>query len=170
MSRRSDGRGIRNLFVQPRGHINSGSLAKEGTMNFIAGAAISLVVHEMAHLLAAWSIGVPVHQIGITWKGPFIRRDSGTTGQNLAITLAGPSSNLLLAITLHRISPGFALTNLVLGTCNFLPFPSSDGLRALRLVNILAKKFTSRLGAQPEVGELKMTSRFHGDWHKDEAA
>jgi Zn-dependent protease len=170
MSGISGGCGIDPDSGQSRGHMTSGSLAKEGAMSFIADAIISVAIHEIAHVVAAWSMGVQVHQIGITWKGPFIRRDFGTTGQNLAITLAGPCSNLLLALSLHPISPRFALINLVLGACNFLPFPSSDGLRALRLVKILARQCTSRLEHQREQGEQEPIRSFDDDWHNDEAA
>jgi Zn-dependent protease len=113
-------------------------------MKIIADAILAVGLHEIAHIAAAKTIGVRVYQVGISWKGPFIRRDEGTTGQNLTITLAGPGISLLLALISYRISPGFALSNLVLGVSNLLPFQSSDGSRALSLITNIRQKPTSR--------------------------
>lgn len=98
------------------------------------GLAATLL-HEMAHLAVAVALKVKVHQVGINWRGPYLRRASGTTKQNLAITLAGPLSNLWLALLFYRVSPNFALCNLVIGITNLLPIPASDGSRALRLIS-----------------------------------
>ena len=95
-------------------------------------AAVAL--HETAHVAAALALKVKVHQIGINWKGPYIRRACGATTQNLAITLAGPGMNLWLAFMFHRISPDFAFSNLLIGVINLLPIPASDGSRALQLM------------------------------------
>jgi Zn-dependent protease len=112
-------------------------------MEMIANAILAVGFHELAHVAVARAIGVRVYQVGISRKGPFVRREAGTTAQNLAITLAGPGINLLLALVLYRISPGFALSNLVLGTSNLLPFASSDGSRALSLLTTLQQKAAS---------------------------
>jgi Zn-dependent protease len=109
-------------------------------MEVIASAIVVVGLHEMAHIAMASSLGVRVHQVGLSWKGPFIRRAPGTDAQNLAITLAGPVINLLLALVFSRIYPGFALNNLVLGIINSLPFPSSDGSRALRLIRAIRNR------------------------------
>src|ERR1700751_1941105 len=109
-------------------------------MKIIADAILAVGLHEIAHVAAAKTIGVRVYQVGMSWRGPFIRRDAGTTGQNLTITLAGPGINLLLALILYRISPGFALSNFVLGVSNLLPFQSSDGSRALSLLTNMRQK------------------------------
>jgi stage IV sporulation protein FB len=109
-------------------------------MEMIVNALLAVGLHEIAHIAAAKTIGVRIYQVGMTRKGPFIRRESGTTGQNLTITLAGPAVNLLLALILYRISPGFALGNLVLGVSNLLPFRFSDGSRALSLLTTLRQK------------------------------
>lgn len=112
-------------------------------MGMIANAILAVGFHELAHVAAARIIGVRVYQVGMSRKGPFIRRDAGTTGQNLTITLAGPGVNLLLALVSYRISPAFALSNLVLGVSNLLPFASSDGSRALNLLTTMRQKAAS---------------------------
>lgn len=106
-------------------------------MNGLVNAVLAVAVHEIAHLGMAGILGVQVYQVGVSWKGPFLRRAPGTDRQNVAITLAGPGANLLLAFLCVRISHGFALVNLVLGVCNLLPLPASDGQRALRLLETL---------------------------------
>ncbi len=98
------------------------------------GLAATLL-HEVAHLAVAWALKVKVHQVGLNYRGPYIRREAGTAKQNLAITLAGPLSNLWLALLFYRLSPNFALCNLVIGVTNLLPIPASDGSRALRLLS-----------------------------------
>jgi Zn-dependent protease len=98
-------------------------------------AIAAMILHEMAHVVAALALKVKVHQVGINWRGPYIRRASGTAKQNLAITLAGPSINLWLALLFYRTSPNFALCNLVIGVTNLLPIPASDGSRALHLLS-----------------------------------
>jgi Zn-dependent protease len=97
----------------------------------------AMILHEMAHVFVALALKVKVHGVGINWKGPYVRRASGTAAENLAITLAGPGINLWLALLLHHMSPNLALCHLAIGVTNLLPIPSSDGLRALHLVRNL---------------------------------
>jgi Zn-dependent protease len=138
--------------------------------NAIANAILAVGLHELAHLAAASAIGVRVYQVGMSWKGPFIRRDPGTTGQNLAITLAGPAINLLLAFVLHHINPGFALSNFVLGISNLIPFPSSDGSRALSLLTTMRKRFTFLPHPEQERGKGELRGMSGDEWRDDEAA
>jgi Zn-dependent protease len=95
----------------------------------------AMLLHEMGHIAAALALKVEIYQIGINWKGAYIRRQFGTAKQNLIITLAGPGINLWLALLFYRISPNFALCNLVIGVTNLLPIPASDGSRALNLIS-----------------------------------
>jgi hypothetical protein len=76
----------------------------------------------------------------MSWRGPYIRRDSGTDTQNLAISLAGSGINLVLVPLMLHISPSFALNNLVLGIWNLLPFPGSDGCRAREVLAGMRRK------------------------------
>lgn len=97
----------------------------------------AMALHEIGHLIIALAVRVKVHQVGISRKGPYIRRAPGTIAQNLAVTLAGPGMNLWLALLFQHVSPHFALCNLVIGITNLLPIPASDGSRALKLVGKL---------------------------------
>ena len=103
----------------------------------LASGIAAMILHEMAHAAAALALKVKIHQIGMNRKGPYISRASGTTKQNLAITLAGPGINLWIALLFYRMSPNFALCSLVIGVVNLLPVPASDGSRALNLIRTL---------------------------------
>lgn len=94
----------------------------------------AMILHEVGHVLTSLVLKVKVHQVGIHWKGLYIRRASGTAAQNLAITLGGPGMNLWLALLFYRMSPHFALCNLVIGIINLMPIQASDGSRALQLI------------------------------------
>lgn len=94
---------------------------------------VAMALHEMGHVAAALALKVKVHQVGMSRKGPYIRRAPGTNVQNFGITLAGPGMNLCLAVLFFHTSPHFALCNLVIGIVNLLPIPASDGSRALQL-------------------------------------
>jgi Zn-dependent protease len=100
----------------------------------------AIAVHEMAHIAAAGMLRVRVKAVGLTWKGPYVRRELGTNPQNLAITLAGPGANLLLAIACWHSNPVFALNNAILGLFNLIPIPFSDGRRALDLLQGAARR------------------------------
>jgi Zn-dependent protease len=136
----------------------------------IANAILALCLHELAHLAAAVAMDVRVYQVGMSWRGPFIRREPGTTGQNLTITLAGSGSNLLLAVICHHIHPMFALNNFVLGISNLLPFPSSDGSRALSLLTTISTRFTFLHHSEHERGEGELIGIPSGESREDEAA
>jgi Zn-dependent protease len=100
----------------------------------LASAIAAVVLHEAAHIAMAWVLRVKIYRVGMSWRGPYIRRESGTDRQNLAISLAGSGVNLALALAMLHISPSFALNNLVLGIWNLLPFPASDGSRARQVL------------------------------------
>ncbi len=102
-------------------------------MNALLVGIAAIVLHEASHILMARLQGLKVKRIGITWKGPYIVREAGTSEQNLRVCLAGPMVNLILAALCLRVAPAFALCNLVLGGFNLLPIPSSDGQRAWQL-------------------------------------
>ena len=94
---------------------------------------VACVLHEAGHIVCAKSLGVEVKQVGINWKGFYVRRSLGTPAQNLAITLAGPMVNVMLVL-LWKMFPAFALANLIVGVVNLLPIRNSDGSRALGLM------------------------------------
>jgi Zn-dependent protease len=100
---------------------------------FWASLLVSLFSHEFAHVAMAYLTGVKVKHIGLSWKGPYIVRESGTAVQNTLISLAGPGVNLILCALGWHLSRTFAMVNGLLALINLLPLPLSDGLRVYRI-------------------------------------
>jgi Zn-dependent protease len=96
-------------------------------------AALAVLLHESAHLAAAYLGGVRVKHVGLSWKGPYIVREPGTPVQNTFISLAGPGINLILCVPCWHLSGTFAFVNGFLAVMNLLPIRSSDGLRVYRI-------------------------------------
>src|SRR5512142_1485901 len=97
----------------------------------------SVLLHEAAHAVAAFSLGVRTKTIGGSFKGGYIIREYATTRlAEAVITLAGPSLNLLLGLTFLLIPSKFswwvAFMNLVLCVTNLVPIGPTDGARLLR--------------------------------------
>lgn len=95
--------------------------------------ALSLLLHECGHMLAAQFLGVKVHEIGLCLKGSYIRRDRAKEALDDAmISLCGPMLNALVAAAMWT-APGvghwLAIYNLVLLASNLAPLPGSDGMR-----------------------------------------
>jgi Zn-dependent protease len=100
--------------------------------------AISLLLHEVGHMLAARMLRVPVHEFGMCLSGAYNRRAyAGSRRDEVLISAAGPLMNLLLVLPLlfvPMIGTQLALCNVLLCVGNLLPLPSSDGLRILRTI------------------------------------
>jgi Zn-dependent protease len=92
----------------------------------------SLALHEIGHVAAAKALGVRVKRFGVSWKGPYIIRESGSVDQNMLIALTGPATNLMISACLWPSMPQFAFVNLWFGLFNLLPVKSSDGARVLK--------------------------------------
>jgi Zn-dependent protease len=102
------------------------------TERFLIGLLV-ILLHEAAHLTTARALGLNVKRIGVSWKGPYIVRESGPPLANMITTLSAPLFNLLLAMA-WPISHDFAFANLIFGLSNLVPFAGSDGQRALTLL------------------------------------
>ena len=112
--------------IAMHGHLGAGLLLGWLTV-------VSLLLHECGHMLAARTLGVPVREVGLCLKGPYIRRAPGRTPlDDAAIALSGPTVNALLAAALWSVAGvghWLAIYNLVLMASNLAPLPGSDGQR-----------------------------------------
>ena len=97
---------------------------------------VSLLLHEVGHMLVATALGVRVSEFGICLLGAYNRRAHANSRRDeVLISLAGPLVNFALIVPcffLPRIGFEMTLCNLMLGVVNLLPIPSSDGLRILK--------------------------------------
>ena len=97
---------------------------------------VSLILHEMGHIVMAASLGVQVKEFGLSLFGAYTRRSYATNRHDeVLIALAGPLTSFCIAmplIGLHGVAHQVALGNMALGFINLLPIPSSDGLRILK--------------------------------------
>ncbi len=98
----------------------------------LAVGVLAMFLHESGHLVAAFALGVRVKTVGLRWKGLYTVREAGTPAENILISLAGPSTNLLLML-LWPLSENFFLANLCYAAFNLLPIEGSDGERVMRL-------------------------------------
>jgi Zn-dependent protease len=113
------------------------------TATTILDGLLVIALHEAAHVASAWSLGIRIKRIGVSWKGPYIVRECGTPLGNMITTLAGPFVNLLLAAA-WPVSHEFAVINLIFGISNLVPFGGTDGQRAMAQLAQWPTRFASR--------------------------
>jgi len=99
---------------------------------------LSLLLHEMGHILAALLTGTPVDAAGVGLKGPFIRRRVASSWQaDLVIASAGLAVNLLIVMAFWKaagILHWLAGLNAYFALSNLIPLWGSDGQRILGLL------------------------------------
>lgn len=112
-----------------------------GLENGILGGllvTLCLVIHELAHVLAAWCFAVPVHGIGIKFKGAYtFRKYAGCRMHDIAIAAAGPLANLLLMVAsffVPQVGALLAEWNCGIAVMKLLPLPGTDGYRILKTI------------------------------------
>ncbi len=90
------------------------------------------VLHEVGHLLALLSMGVPIYSLKISCFGAVISAAPLSDGRQIVCSLAGPAVNLTLFCFTARFAPHFAAVNALLAAYNLLPIAPLDGGVALR--------------------------------------
>lgn len=132
------------------GLVASGALGRGGALGAAVAVGLSVIgsvlVHELAHALLARAFGGQVELIALTLWGGHTQYRAGAIGPwaSMAISLAGPASNALLALMLHLLAPAAAgsagisavvgygvVLNLGLAVFNLLPGLPMDGGRAV---------------------------------------
>ncbi len=94
----------------------------------------AMFLHECGHIGTALLCGVKVKKVGLSRVGLYTVREAGPRWANVMISMAGPATNLLLALMLRDVLPTFAWVNLIACLYNLLPIPQSDGKRIFALL------------------------------------
>ena len=130
------------------------------TWGLVAAAAVPLVVHELAHLLAGRLVGLRPQAVEVCGLGLGARlaadpddRPSWTrrrrARQQAVVSLAGPLSALPCAVAAVAVVGDPAILALLLAACcgslaQLLPRPGSDGDRLLRALRLLRARQPGR--------------------------
>ncbi|MFF3318509.1 site-2 protease family protein [Streptomyces sp. NPDC003035] len=109
----------------------------------------SVLVHELAHTVAALRFKLPVRRIQLQFFGGVseIEKETETPGREFVLAFVGPLLSLVLAgvfyLTLYAVEPGtvpgvllagLMISNLIVAIFNLLPGLPLDGGRMLRAV------------------------------------
>ncbi|MFF7182374.1 site-2 protease family protein [Streptomyces sp. NPDC008121] len=109
----------------------------------------SVLVHELAHTLAALRFKLPVRRIQLQFFGGVseIEKETETPGREFVLAFVGPLLSLVLAglfyVSLYAVEPGtvpgvllagLMISNLIVAVFNLLPGLPLDGGRMLRAV------------------------------------
>ena len=99
---------------------------------------VCLVIHELAHVLTASLFAVPVHGVGIRFKGAYtFRKYARRRRHDVMIAAAGPLANLVLmyfSFFVPKIGIFLAEWNCGIALMNILPLPGTDGSRILKTI------------------------------------
>ncbi|MET9297610.1 site-2 protease family protein [Streptomyces sp. NPDC003077] len=124
----------------------------------------SVLVHELAHTIAALRFGLPVRRIQLQFFGGVseIEKESETPGREFVLAFVGPLLSLVLAGVFYGgmrlVEPGtvpgvllagLMISNLIVAVFNLLPGLPLDGGRMLRAVvwKITGKPMTGTVAA-----------------------
>ncbi len=124
----------------------------------------SVLVHELAHTVAALRFNLPVRRIQLQFFGGVseIEKDSDTPGREFVLAFVGPLLSLVLAgvfyLGMKGVTPGtvpgvllagLMISNLIVAAFNLLPGLPLDGGRMLRAVvwKVSGKPMTGTVAA-----------------------
>lgn len=89
---------------------------------------ISVLLHELAHLVAMYLLGCRPTEIKLIPSQVVIVRDVSLKCRNeILISFSGPLLNLILFFIFYFFLPEFAVINLLFGVFNLLPLKGVDG-------------------------------------------
>jgi hypothetical protein len=126
--------------------------ANSALIGFVASLLLSIVLHEVGHVVGAWLMGLPVARVEIGRVNRVTVRPAETARalplRMVLFALAGPAANLAMAFALYRIPPdalpppfwaaplGGALAAAAFGLMNLVPLRTdragySDGTKII---------------------------------------
>ncbi|AXT84940.1 hypothetical protein C6I20_06890 [Aeromicrobium sp. A1-2] len=114
---------------------------------FVLGLYVSVLIHEIAHVLVARRFGMRVHSVTLHLLGgeTLIEGESRTPWQELAVSIAGPLASLAIGGASFAIEPSLSGTasdvvyavaqvNILVAIFNMLPGLPLDGGRVFRAI------------------------------------
>lgn len=126
-----------------------GALRYLVSLFFAVAFYASVLVHELAHTVAALRFGLPVRRIQLQFFGGVseIEKESETPGREFVLAFVGPLLSLVLSgvfyLAMQTVEPGtvpgvllggLMISNLIVAVFNLLPGLPLDGGRMLRAV------------------------------------
>ncbi|MFD6306848.1 site-2 protease family protein [Streptomyces sp. NPDC060223] len=126
-----------------------GALRYLVSLFFAVAFYASVLVHELAHTVAALRFGLPVRRIQLQFFGGVseIEKESETPGREFVLAFVGPLLSLVLSgvffLAMQTVEPGtvpgvllggLMISNLIVAAFNLLPGLPLDGGRMLRAV------------------------------------
>ncbi|MFC5637645.1 site-2 protease family protein [Streptomyces bullii] len=141
-----------------------GALRYLVSLFFAVAFYASVLVHELAHTVAALRFGLPVRRIQLQFFGGVseIEKEAETPGREFVLAFVGPLLSLALAggfyLAMQAVEPGtvpgvllagLMISNLIVAAFNLLPGLPLDGGRMLRAVvwKLTGKPMTGTIAA-----------------------
>lgn len=122
----------RRIVFDPGAVLLLGLLLFALSLQEIVALLLSACVHELGHVAAMLSLGVPIYGVRFAVSGPVIRCGAVSSRmQQFFCALAGPALGVLLAGVIFPFWPLCAEVSLLLSLMNLLPVSPLDGGRAL---------------------------------------
>jgi hypothetical protein len=125
---------------------------------FIAYCVLSVVIHELGHVVAAVIFGIQIKDIRFSRYGFAVVRDRGPWFDGMLVSIAGPFFNLAVAYILWgSVYEHFVLANLCVGLINLMPLEGSDGSHALECLRKVENAKADRIQRGGYVDDVRVS-------------